>query len=272
MTDSTPWITAITVCKGRLEHLLQVLPSRQISGLRQIVVDSNCPDETAQRLAQDHPWVDVLRLDDLGRFNVAQCRNAGATEARTDWLAFLDADCDVSANDWAHWRDRIQAGGFYRLGQRGSTLFGSVLMPALHFFAVGGYDEVMEGWGTEDTDLYARLALAGCTDADLGEHATRSIQHTDALRTAFYPQSDRQRSHRHNTLYAQIKLDVMKQFGLRQLPLDSRRSLYEQVRAALAASHDGSAWIDLKLPAVTGMLPDLSLRRTWHYELVRDDR
>jgi hypothetical protein len=106
---------------------------------------------------------------------------------------------------------------------------------------VGGYDEVMQGWGTEDTDLYARLGLVGCIDADLGQHTASSIPHTDSLRTAHYAQSDRQRSHRHNTLYSQVKLDLMKQFGVRELATETRRSLYEQAGAALAASHDGSA-------------------------------
>jgi hypothetical protein len=30
--------------------------------------------------------------------------------------------------------------------------------------------------------------------------------------------------------------------------------------------------MELKLPSINGLLPGLALRRSWHYELVPDDR
>ncbi len=271
MTGTPPWITAVTVCKGRLHQLLQVLPERQVDGMRQIVVDSNCPDGTAQRLAEDFPWVEVVRHDDAGRFNLARARNAGAALATTDWLAFLDADGQVPSSEWSRWKGLVQPDHHFRMAIRRSSLFGSALVPKAFFVAIGGYDDVMEGWGAEDTDLYARLVMAGCAGAELGPHTARPVEHDDDMRTAHYTEPDHLRSQRQNTLYSQIKQDLLRHFGTHHLPRESRQRLYEQVQAALASSHDGSAWLDLKLPPPAMVLPGLSLRRTWHYELVRND-
>jgi cellulose synthase/poly-beta-1,6-N-acetylglucosamine synthase-like glycosyltransferase len=64
--------------------LAQTMPPKEI-----IVVDDGSPDETAAHVARRYPDVRLLRQENAG---CGMARNAGASVATGDWLAFLDAD------------------------------------------------------------------------------------------------------------------------------------------------------------------------------------
>lgn len=71
---------------------------RESAGLDcEILVVDSTGDGAADRLARRHPSVTVI--EPPGRLSCGAARNAGAAQARGDYLLFLDADC-VPAEGW----------------------------------------------------------------------------------------------------------------------------------------------------------------------------
>ena len=94
MTDAAaPLVSIVTTCKGRLHHLRRSLPNFLAQpDTEVIVVDYDCPDETAGVCAREFPAVRVVKVENAPRFNWARARNLGAAAARGTWIAFFDAD------------------------------------------------------------------------------------------------------------------------------------------------------------------------------------
>jgi glycosyltransferase involved in cell wall biosynthesis len=85
-------ISAITTCKGRLEHLKQSLPALMATGMEVIVVDYDCPDQAGAWVQANWPQARVVAVSDRPRFNRSAARNLGAAAATGEWLVFLDSD------------------------------------------------------------------------------------------------------------------------------------------------------------------------------------
>ncbi|BEI35267.1 hypothetical protein PHIN6_07850 [Polynucleobacter sp. HIN6] len=145
-------LTAITVCKGRLYHLMETLPLlvAMQNDLEVIVVDYGCPDGTGEWVRNYYPQVSVIKINDDAGFNLSRARNAGAKEANTPWLLFIDADVKV-ASHLSEWSDKnLQVKGYYVTSSRGTELNGTFFVPKNAFEDVDGYDECYRGWGGVD--------------------------------------------------------------------------------------------------------------------------
>src|SRR6476661_7345717 len=81
----------IGVCLESI-HRLQMPP--EISGMEIIVVDNNSTDRTV-KISREMG----AQVVGVVPKNPSRARNAGAGAARGDWLAFVDADCEL-ASDW----------------------------------------------------------------------------------------------------------------------------------------------------------------------------
>ena len=110
------------------------------------------------------------------------------------------------------------------------------------FDAIGGYDEVFQGWRVEDTDLNQRLEALGIRKEAYDGSLVACILHTDELRTRDHVIKDRFLSGAVNEFYRELKrylerMDVC-------LDLEGRRRLYDDVRKAFAAGKASStAWV-----------------------------
>ena len=263
-----PPLTVVLTCKGRLGHLQQSLPllARQ-DGLAIVMVDYGCPDRSGDWVAQHYPQVQVVHGPAGTHFNIAQARNLGAAQARTAWLAFVDADTLVGASFAQDLAGQLEDGCFLQPDPCPHELSGLVVCQREDFLRIGGYDEVFRGWGAEDRDLYARLERLGCRRRPFAAGGLRAIAHDDAQRTRFHAVADRFVSLRINGMYFQIKHDLARLSGLTDLPEQDRRALYEQVRALVLARPAEACQIDARLPARCDFLqpPDWRLRRTIRY-------
>lgn len=266
-------LSFVVTCMGRLGHLMQSAPLLAVlAPARTVVVDYACPERTGDWIETHLPAVDVVRVRDVRQFNLAAARNAGAAQVTSEWIAFVDADVLLAA-DFAHTLATLDdPRTYYVVAEAPISLRGTVLCPRAGYTAVGGYDEVMQGWGSEDTDFYRRLELAGWRQSMFPATHLKAIAHDDELRTRHYGGLDRLRSLRINAYYMYAKLDLMKLSG-QALPLPARQALRAriaaQVDAALDAGHADT--LELKL----GQQPlseDWEIRASLRYSLARRGR
>lgn len=235
MTAATAPISVIVTCKGRLGHLSQTLPTlvRALPDAEVILVDYDCPERSGDWAKANLPGVIVVRAHDRPTFNIARARNLGAAAASAPWLMFTDADVLFTAPLDAPLAARLKPGTYLLTDPRPPILYGTVVMARADYEAVGGYDEVFEGWGTEDTDLLRRLEAHGVRPGAFDAGAVVGIEHADAERTAFHS-LDKHTNWTINEVYAAAKDDLTRMGWAAQIA--ERQALYQGVRGALAGA------------------------------------
>jgi hypothetical protein len=177
-------ISIITVCMNRQHHLLQTLP--RVSAWphhgEHLVVDWSSRHPIDRADLPNDPRVKLLRVEGELSWNPSQAYNFAAAQASGDWLFRLDADCWVQDLDPLHLLHADPADGWVaRRSQAGSL--GEVLLRKDLFFAVGGFNELMRGYGFEDKDLIHRLqAMPDVRIGDLAPEHVIFIPHTAQVR------------------------------------------------------------------------------------------
>ena len=268
-----PAVSFVTTCKGRLAHLKESLPRMSAqAGAETVVVDYDSPDGAGDWVAANFPGVRLVRVENAPRFNAARARNLGAQAARGRWLAFVDADVVLERDFMGRIEPLLRPGGYLTLAATGAEGFGSLVCERSDWVAIGGYDEVIEGWAGEDRDFYVRLDMLGRACRLLASDSARLIAHGDAERTRFHPARDRWANHRANVFYVQIKHDLARQFGRIGLAPEVRRGLYAEVQRAMqqaAASGRPGCRFEITLPAelVVRLFGGFTMRRVWTYYL-----
>ncbi len=228
-------IAIITTCKGRLAFLKQTLPRMVATGFPVTVVDYDCPEGTRDWVRANFPDVNVVAVTDRPVFNHSEARNIGARSSASDALAFVD--CDVTLSD--EFADAAKAlalsvGSFHigDLAPRGE-LIGDCIIARRNFEEVGGYDEIIAGWGFEDFDLYLRLELRGMTRKSIRANLMAVIPHSHDLRVVFTAEKNMWVSHRLNRVYSRIKLDLEAHFR-RSLTLTERKQIRKTAEEAVS--------------------------------------
>ena len=173
-----PDLSVITVCMNRQQHLLAT--ARTIAAWpyhqEHLILDwsSRFPVERAQ-LPPDSR-IRLERVDGEQRWNLCRAYNLAARLARGRLLLKLDADC------WPDQFDLSLLKGLdarvCRFGSGPDGRLGQFLMHRSAFEAVGGFNEVLLGYGFDDKDLKARLASLGFQLHDLPIDAIGVIAHS----------------------------------------------------------------------------------------------
>jgi len=238
---SSPRFSLITTSMGRLQHLQQSLPSLLTQPDSEvIVVDYSCPEGTGDWLLAQRSPARVVRVPGQARFNLSRARNAGAAAARGAWFCFIDADVVASPNFLPAVSRGLDQACFYRNGSPNPELAGTFLCPATAFQAIGGYDDVIEGWGGEDRDLYWRLrTCVGLAESRYPDQLLQPIHHGDELRTKHHANQNLRQVWTTNCLYIELKMDLIR-LGGRDLDREVREKLFAEVqREVLQADAEG---------------------------------
>jgi hypothetical protein len=239
----------ITTCKGRLDHLKRSLPRMVENGAEVIVVDYSCPEGTADYVEQNFPSVRVVRVEGEEGFSNWKARNRGAEAASSNVLVFCDADT-ILAEDAVEVISATlppRTFGFFsrnatlrfnksriRIGD--NQLRGFVVVPAQVFRALGGYDEVLEGYAAGgDTDLEDRLALRGIQRFELGDGIVEDVIEHDHETRFTYHRDPISISYAAGILYRRAKLALLRTVKQPNLNLKARRELYAVARKAASA-------------------------------------
>lgn len=233
--------TYVTTCKGRLAHLSQTLPAAVAQeDADWVVVDYGCPDGAGNWVLEHFPQVKVVRVTDDAGFNAARARNLGAAAAQSEWLAFVDADVQLAPDFFRRVSPGLAHGHFYLPDSGDPNTWGSCLVERSAFLAAGGYDEAIEGWGGEDNDLYAALALQGVRRGFYPGGFVTPIRHSDEERTRFHRIKGVDRTTRLHFVYRALKFDVMRAVA-RALGLEERRRLRQVAVQMVEAAAAGAA-------------------------------
>jgi glycosyltransferase involved in cell wall biosynthesis len=233
---SSPALTYVTTCKGRLDHLRETLPRVAAqSGVSIVVVDYDCPQQSGRWVSENFPEIRVVRIENAPGFNVAIARNAGGHAAVTPWLAFFDADILIGDGFFDAVTGSLVPGRYYRPSPVTWQTGGSGICERDAFLKVDGYDTVYEGWGGEDDDFYTLLEFAGIKAGSVNGRSLSEISHTDEMRTRFHSEG-KKRSHQRNQLYRMAKFDLMR-LNKAIMPLALRQQVYAQIKSKLDAQY-----------------------------------
>jgi hypothetical protein len=213
-----PLTTIISTSMGRADHIRRSLPTWLALPWPAwiMVVDYGCPSNTAsvvRKIAQQTASSRISAINvapDLSTytvplFNKPRALNAALRSLPTGdrWLLFLDADTLMGGSFPGWWEGFVAAGSSRRMlvvepSADTRDLTGVLGVRRAELAAIGGFDEGMSGWGSEDLDVRLRLYQSGVIPAWLPPGHLSSIPHSDELRTAFYLEKDRTRSNEKN--------------------------------------------------------------------------
>jgi glycosyltransferase involved in cell wall biosynthesis len=237
----------ITVSKGRLDHLKQTLPRMLALGAAEvIVVDYSCPEGTGDYVQEHFPEARVVRVEDETYFSNWKARNAGAAAAAGDMLVFCDADTLLADNALERIDEqtpdrsfgffkRAATQGFNKKGLRLALnqLRGFHVIPTATFRAAQGYDKLFEGYAAgADTDLEDRLIFIGLAPARLDPAIVEEvIQHGNEERLEHHREPI-SLSYGTGLIYRTAKFALLKIRRLPEIPLETRRTLYQSARTA----------------------------------------
>jgi Glycosyl transferase family 2 len=157
----------VSACMNREANLLKVLPTWLDAPVQEIViVDWSSREPLAPKLAHlRDPRLRVVRVDDEPRWVLTLAFNLGLRLARHERVYKLDADIELKPgfldqNQFGpgefirgYWRSAVEAGQDDQRYVNGS--FGAW---KTDLRAVGYYDERIQTYGWDDTDLYRRLS------------------------------------------------------------------------------------------------------------------
>jgi glycosyltransferase involved in cell wall biosynthesis len=228
-----PRLSIVTTCKGRLHHLRESLPTFLAQpDCEVIVVDFDCPDGTADVVARDFPAVRVIKVSDEPYFDIARARNAGGDAAAGEWIAFIDADVLIVPDFHERLASRMKPGVFLRFfpEKRGTSLFGSAVMRREDYRMVGRYDEVLQGYGADDQEIYFRLQLSGIEAVAMEfDLVTRVIDHDTAARIKYGRLPSMLHHQRINSAYLLVKTTLLRLLGVNGVSPEQCRTLYKLV-------------------------------------------
>jgi GT2 family glycosyltransferase len=261
----------VTTCMGRLDSLRCSLgPMLAHPDGSCVVVDYSCPDLTGDWVETNHPRARVVRVPGQAFFNLAAARNAGAQYADAPWICFVDADIILDSGFTPDLLQLLASGGYYRAFSSDAGVGGTFAVARSDFERVGGYDEVIRGWGEEDNDLYDALQFVGVEQRTMPAERLRHLPHGDLERTRFYSVTDRLLGHAVNRVYRIVKWDTAR---LRRelLSLETRRVLYDKIAEVVTDSIQTRRTRELTVQIPHGIVPgDWTLTRRLTYRFGKD--
>ena len=231
----------ITTCKGRLDNLKRTLPEfLKQENAEVIVVDYDCPDDTADYVSRVYPSARVVAVDNKPRFNAANARNLGAAQARGDFLIFLDADIIITEHFVQHVDSRMRDRSFALFGAKvKNSLRGSCVVRRNDFEKIGGYDELLGGYEGEDLDLYMRLGLVGTKRTLLDPSIVLEVIEQNDEARARYRGPDLKMQFLRGQLYLLAKEMIMSVLGTAVLDIALREQLLQEVNRNLEVLYTG---------------------------------
>jgi glycosyltransferase involved in cell wall biosynthesis len=178
----------VATCRGRLRFLLQTLPSLLAQpDTEVVVVDYACPEDTARVVAERFPAAVIVKVEGASSFHLADARNIGARAASGETLIFVDADIVIAPDFVARIDAQMREDVFFHfpLSETIRGWSGTCVVPKRHFDRIEGYDDLINGYGGDDLDLYFRLSQVPLEALPLDpSYIAEILHHSTESRTA----------------------------------------------------------------------------------------
>ncbi len=156
-------LSIVTVCMNRREHLLATAPRLAAwpHHKEHLIVDWSSDEPLRRADLPDDPRLRLLRVEGEKRWNLCRAYNFGLARARGSLILKLDADAWPTAHfDPDAPALRLPGGGrLWAMGSGPEGRRGQLLIERELLEAVGGFHELLVGYGFDDKDLQARLQL-----------------------------------------------------------------------------------------------------------------
>ena len=181
---TSPSISVITVCMNRLDHLREAATrvAQWNYHFEHIVVDWSSQRPIERGDLPDDPRLRLVRVDGVVFWHPGQAYNFAASCAQGKWLFRLDADCWVQNFDPTLFLTHKEIPAWVANASQEGSL-GEILVPAEKFWGIGGYSELMRGYGFEDKDFVYRLEAAhNSSCGSLAAEQVHFIPHGPQLR------------------------------------------------------------------------------------------
>jgi hypothetical protein len=177
-------LAIVTVCMNRFDHLrLSAAAVARWPGHREhLIVDWSSAIPVRRSQLPPDPRIRLLRVEAEPAWTLCRAYNFAIARSGHPWILKLDADTwPTEAFDMAALR--LEPGSGYAFGCGPMGRKGQFLMARQLFAAVGGFHEGLAGYGFDDKDLQARLAIhTGGAPLPIPETWIGVIPHTDAER------------------------------------------------------------------------------------------
>lgn len=159
-----------------------------------IVVDYRCPQGTSDHIKQNYKDERIqVVIADVGadEWNLSAARNMGYKSSKGEILLFIDADTQLHQKFVSECVNRLKEGVFLTgLHTNKWQSSGCCMVWREDFEKVKGYNEVVEGWGSEDLDLYERLKGSGLKNEFFNFGYIKNIPHDNGLRNQYHGKRD----------------------------------------------------------------------------------
>lgn len=185
-------IGIVAACKNRQETLEKVLPTwLDVDGVKEVIIvdwGSDPPLRSIVRPERD-PRIKLFRVNEEELWVLSRAYNLAFNKSTMDYI--IRIDCDYSLNRAfmnAHNLKKTET-GFYS-GNWGNArdeneehLNGAMIMRRALFWDIGGYDERIQTYGWDDSDLYNRLTSKNMAKFNLSYDHISHVSHGDESRT-----------------------------------------------------------------------------------------
>jgi len=178
-------LSIVTVCMNRSHHLLQSAP--RVAALpwhtEHLVVDWSSSQPLRREQLPPDRRLRLLRVEGEQEWNLCRAYNFAVAQSRGELILKLDADAWPSARFDPGAPQLAVAGCPGAFGSGGEGRKGQMLLARSLFEAVGGFHELLVGYGFDDKDLRIRLTqFLGAEPAWIPADWLELISHTDAER------------------------------------------------------------------------------------------
>jgi predicted glycosyltransferase involved in capsule biosynthesis len=188
-------ISVICVSKDREENLKKALKSwlfhKEIDEIILVDWDSNRPLKRYLNKYFKDKRIIYIKVLNQPRWILSKAYNLASRFASKDKILKLDADIVLNKDFFKH--HKLKKGFYYRgnwkiaRNKNEMHLSGTAFIYKRDFFEVGGYNEYIDSYGYDDTDLYARLNSIGLKSKNFILDDLFHIPHNKRLRIKHQP-------------------------------------------------------------------------------------
>lgn len=202
-------VSFFTTCKNRLEHLKQTLPKnlahhKDDPNVEFVILDYDSQDGLGEWIKEEmmeHIKSGKLvycRANGYPKFQMSHSKNCAARLTRGAIICNMDSDNETGAK-FAEWLRRAVKDGRWAGTESFTDDFGGrQAFRRADFYALGGFDEQMIGWGSDDYDIAVRARLLGLKCVEVPAIYKYSLSHSNELRGRYMEVADKDVSNSHN--------------------------------------------------------------------------